>query len=577
MKSLHLFSRASLLWIVAVLFLSTGRPALSNVPTGGTGTPPDTTDPGDGGDDGEELIQRAEWFLDQRTYPLGYIPIDGTANATMQISFAGMQRMAAVAGIAAPAGQPTWGHPGTINSWILAGPQPINSGQTVPASNVTGRITSLAVDPTDPNHWYAGTAFGGVWETNTAGGSWSPKMDGVETLTIGALAIAASNPQVIYAGTGESVLSTSYPGRGVLRSADGGNTWTLKGETTFKGMSFSEIRVHPTDPQKLTVTTSFPPGGGRKAGAPGVQPYGVYRSSDGGDTWQKVLPVNPTYSLAASDLEMDPGNYNNQFAALSNQFGNLSGTPATDAASGVYRTLDGGGSWTKMSGPWDNTTNFPGGVGRIEMAMSPADPNVLYVSIQDRTEFVTNPPQPVTALNQNDGRMLGLWKTTNALTPNIGDITWNQVPTPSLNRLVDPGNGQPPVNTNFTPKNLWYSHQLSVDPNDSRILYFGEVNFWKYDGRPGANPAWTISMNPLQSFGPVHSDQHAMAWTQAGGTSRLIIGNDGGVWYTDDQIASWVNCNTNLNITQFYYGSIHPTNKNFAIAGAQDNGTSKHT
>ena len=387
MKSHHLVSRAFLLWITAGLLFGAARPAGADAPS--VVSRPltalaDGYDPAEQAD-GEELEMRAEWFLDQRFYPLGYIPVDATSNATQQISMAKKLRIAPLVG------QPTWGHPGTINGWIFAGPEPINSGQTVPASNVTGRITSLAVDPSSPNHWYAGTAFGGVWETTSAGASWSPKMDGVETLTIGALAIAPSSNQIIYAGTGESVLSTSYPGRGILRSADAGNTWTLVGESTFKGMSFSEIRVHPTDSQTLMATTTFSPGGGRSSGTPGVQPYGVYRSATGGDAWQKVLPTAASASAAASDLEVDPGNFNNQFAALSNSFGNLSGSPATDSVSGVYRTLNGGDSWAKVTGPWDNTTNFPGGIGRIEMAMSPADPNVLYVSIQDRMDVATVP------------------------------------------------------------------------------------------------------------------------------------------------------------------------------------------
>jgi hypothetical protein len=558
--------------LLAGTFLDLGCQTKADIPLGG-GNPADLIrdDGSDGGDDGGEVEQRADWFLNQRFFPLGYIPLDAITNANQQMAMAA--KAPALPGVP---GTPTWGHPGVINGWTFAGPEPINSGQTVPASNVTGRITSMVVDPGNANHWYVGTAFGGVWETTTAGNSWTPRMDGVQTLTIGALAIAPSNGQIIYAGTGESVTSTSYPGRGVLCSTDGGASWTLKGETTFTGMSFSEIRVHPTNPQMLTATTSYPPGGGRDSGAPSMNPYGVYRSSDGGDTWQKVLP-GPTNSVGASDLEMDPGNYSNQFAALSWKFGYTTGSPpTTDNFSGVYRTTDAGDNWTKLAGPWDNTTNFPGGIGRIETALCATDANVLYVSIQDRTDPTLKPPLPV-AVTQNDGGMLGMWKTTNALTANAADITWTQIPTPNLIRLVNSNNGGPPVPQTFTPKNLWYAHQLIVDPSDSRVLYFGEVNMWKYDGRPGASAVWTISMNPLQVFGPVHSDQQAMAWTQSGGTPRLIIGNDGGSWYTDDGMSSWVNCNSNLSITQFYYGSIDPTNKNIAIAGAQDNGTSRHT
>ena len=120
------------------------------------------------------------------------------------------------------------------------------TGNTRPMS---GRVGAVAVDPIDPSHWLIGAAQGGVWETRDAGATWSPMTDAQASLAMGAIAFAPSDPRTIYAGSGEAVFSAdAYAGRGLLKSTDGGVTWALLAASTFSGDTFSDIKVHPTNP-----------------------------------------------------------------------------------------------------------------------------------------------------------------------------------------------------------------------------------------------------------------------------------------------------------------------------------------
>jgi hypothetical protein len=160
--------------------------------------------------------------------------------------------------------------------------------------------------------------------------------------------------------------------------------------------------------------------------------------------------------------------------------------------------------------------------------LAPSNPNILFVSIQDS----------ITDSTGNPGGLLGIWRTPNAWAP---IPTWTQLPNPL-----------------GTADRLWYDHDLIVDPMNTNILYLGEVRLWKYNFS-----SW------LDITDNIHFDQQRLAW--AG--NRLLVCNDGGVWSTTDGAISWTNHSTNLDITQFYQGSLHPTNPNFGLGGAQDIGT----
>lgn len=484
-----------------------------------------------------KAFQRWWWEFAQRAYPLDDIPQNARLNAMQQIE-------------EFKAAQPPLDALVSGTTWVNIGPAPIAGGQigsTTGARLVSGRVTAIAVDPTNTSHWLIGAAQGGVWETTNAGTNWTPKTDAQVSLAMGAIAFAPSNASIVYAGTGEANFSgDSYAGAGLLKSVNGGATWQTLAAQTFAKVAFRDIKVHPTDPTIVLTATARGRAGRVPAFLPAVPPRGIFKSTDGGFTWSQKLDGE------ATDLEIDPTNFNNQYAGI--------GDPFPAAANGVYRSTNGGDTWTPISGPW---TSLPAGVGRVALALAPSDPNVLYVGIQDAFNSIGT-----------DGGLLGLWKTTNAFatTP-----TWTAIPTGP----TDDGTGVHgycgwDVAFNAARDQCWYNHELSVDPANANTLYAGGIPLWQCTSC-GASPTWTeVSKTASDPTNGIHVDQHALAW--AG--SRLIVGNDGGVWSTNDGGTSWADhqsVSSLLSITQFYDGSIHPTNPNFALGGSQDNGTEKWT
>jgi hypothetical protein len=454
-------------------------------------------------------FQRWYWAFQQRAYPVGAIPDGARQRALEQISQANT----------APA--PT--APLAVgDQWLSIGPAPIQGGETIPPTPVSGRVTAMAVDPSNPAHWLIGAAQGGDWETRDSGTTWTTKTDAQASLAMGAIAFAPSNPTTIYAGTGEANHSgDSYGGAGLLKSTDGGATWQLLAIETFAKNAFSGLQVHPTDPNTVLAATTYGTAGLGGINPPSPPPRGVFRSTDGGVTWTPVLTGE------ATDLKVTPSNFNTQYAGV----GSIFTAPSTN---GVYRSTDGGVTWVKLTGPWSPNALA---IGRITLALAPSNPNVLYVSIQQAFGSGLN--------NNNDGGLLGLWVTTNAT---AATPTW--IPITSAPQ--------------YCGTQCWYSQVLSVDPANQNILYAGGTPLWKFNGM-----TWT----DIASTRGVHVDQHALTWA----SSRLIVGNDGGIWSTTDGGTTYTNHNTTLAITQFFHGSVHRTNSQFALGGSQDNGTEKWT
>ena len=440
--------------------------------------------------------ERAEWAYRQRAYPAGRIPAGALLRA-WQASGTARVRPAALTG-SLPA-----------QRWVNIGPAPILSTPDDDDPDSVGRVTCLAVDPADSTHWLIGAAQGGVWETHDAGTTWAPRTDDQPSLAMGAITFAPSNPQIAYAGTGEMNGGDSYAGAGLLKSTDGGSTWQLLATATFAQISFSRLRVSPANPNVLLAATANDNNAfdGHSPLAP--PPTGVCKSVDGGVTWTLTLGGK------ATDLEVDPGNFNHFYAGL--------GDPAGDPTNGVYQSLDGGQTWTALNGPW---LAAAGGVGRVGLAVAPSNPNILYVSMQDSTSA--------------NGNLLGVWQTADAWDP---QPIWSQLPYPG------------------SPDGQWdYGQVILTDPSDPSTVYLGGIDLWQFDG---AN--WT-DLYPRKHF---HVDQHALAW--AGG--RLVVGDDGGVFSTPDGGVTWRNHNTaTLAITQFYAGSVHPRNPAFALGDSQDQG-----
>jgi len=479
-------------------------------------------------DRNQTLLQRSEWLYQQRAFPFGEIPAGARERALRQIKESKDKRRLLAA---APAAQLS----DLGERWVSIGPAPIRDGQVSPPQPVSGRVADIAVDPLNTNHWLIGAAQGGIWETSNAGAHWRPLTDDQPSLAMGTITYAPGHPNIVYAGTGEAAFSgDSYGGSGILKSEDGGQSWYRLGADVFTRASFSSIRVDPDDANRLVVATAFGRVG-RSGYIPSSPPTGFLTSDDGGTNWTLRFPGH------ASDLEVDPGDFTQQYGALGSTRGTIT-NGVLQSTNGVYRSFDAGQTWSRVDGPWESLSNR---IGRVEMALAPSDPNVLNVSVT--LGFVYQGFTPTSG-----GNLVGIWRTTNAWDPSP---IWVALPNPST----------------ADDDQLWYHHQLSVHPTNANSLYLGEEALQRYDGVSWTMLGGDYDENTRGRF--IHPDQHAIAW--AG--SRLLVGNDGGVWSSMNDGVTWTNHNTDLALSQFFHGSLHPSNPNFALAGTQDNGTEQWT
>jgi photosystem II stability/assembly factor-like uncharacterized protein len=423
------------------------------------------------------------------------------------------------------------------SGWVQLGPEPITNGEPGPGfvnpANDSGRITGIAADPTQANTIYIAAASGGVWKTTDGGTTWTPLTDGQATTVMGAIAVAPSNPSIIYAGTGEASFSLdSLPGRGVLKSTDGGTTWTLEGNSVFNRMCISKIVVDPSDPNTVYVATTI-------AGINGVYNLGgggVWKSTDGGTTWTNTLATvegGSTDFGSVTDLVMNPSNHQILFAAVGDIYG--------DAINGVYKSTNAGGSWTELSGPATGSN-----VGRIALAISHSG-STLYVA------------ETGSSFTSQSGQLTGFYRSTN------GGSSFTSV------------SGVP----NFAGEQGWYDLVMAVDPNNSQRVYAAgapdyNVNDFHHiiiRSSNGGN-SWTSLVADSSSNGP-HTDHHALAFDANG---NLLDGNDGGIWKatTPSGTFTWNDLNGNLGLTQVEGVGVDPNNANTVIIGTQDNGTDQY-
>lgn len=382
----------------------------------------------------------------------------------------------------------------------------------------------LAADPTNANVLYAGFGGGGLWKTTNGGASWTPLTDQQASLDIGAVALAPSNPSVVYAGTG----SFGY-GRGLLKSTDGGATWTLiqgnAGVNEFDKHAFSRIVVDPSDPN--TVYAAIKGGGG--FGAFGSN-QGIWKSTDGGQSW-----TNTTASISDSsdytELRMDPANHLKLFAAIGGD---------NDSKDGVYVTTNGGTTWSPAG-------NFPMGTSQneayITLAIAPSNDQEILAAI-------TNPSTQglLEMLESTDGG--STWKAL-ANVPNYQGFQGD-----------------------------WDS-TLAIDPSNPGIIYAGGEGAFPSGGNGfiqsvDGGSTWTDIQRGADGQ-PIHADNHATIFDADG---RLVDGNDGGVWRLDNATPGqihWTDLNTNLSTIEFYGTALDPQNSNIAYGGSQDNGCMMYT
>lgn len=395
--------------------------------------------------------------------------------------------------------------------WEELGPAPIIDGA------FTGRVSAVVCSPTNPNKYFVAGADGGVWRTSDGGSTWTPLTDGLPTTAMGALAMDPTNENVIYAGTGEANFANhSRYGLGLYKTSDGARTWAHLAEATFAGRCFSRIAVDPSDSQvvyaSITHAGGFPAMAAARGHPQAAGPLGVFKSTDGGVSWTHL--TNGLPGISATDLAVDPSNSQVVYAAIGHIFG--------DASNGIYRSTNAGASWTRLLGGLP--TN---GVGRISLAISPSTPTVLYT-------IYTNDASPT----GNNASTMNVYKTTN------GGTSWV---------AQNPGN--------FQSSYGWYLSTAIVHPTDDNTVFVGGLSLLRSTNGGGS---WS-------TVTPPHVDMHALAWDADG---RLVVGDDGGVHRSSNLGSSWTSHNDGLGCIQFYAGlSLSPADPAYVYGGSQDNGT----
>ena len=432
----------------------------------------------------EEEKKPNDWFFMQRAYPLGDITADQYLRSLRQA-----QHMRAAAG---DKGQVVWSQ---------AGP-----------TNVPGRITDLAVHPDHPNTIYAGAACGGVFKSTDDGNSWTPIFDEQGAPSIGALAIHPKDPNILYVGTGEANGSgDSYPGTGIYKSTDGGGTWIHLG--LEQSYHIGRIAIHPLHPETVYVAAC-----GKLFGTNPER--GVYRSTDGGATWEQKLFI--TDSTAAIDVAVDPTDPQVVYAAMWERLRDPGRRRVGGPTSGIHKSTDGGDTWHQLTGglPAPGDT-----VGRIGLSVCASSPNVIYAMYCD-----------------DPGDFMGLYKSTD-----FGQI-WVRTNDSALLGILG-GFG-------------WYFGNVRVDPMDPDLVY--ALGVYLHRSTDGGD-SWTLASQY------VHVDHHAM-FISPPDPDRICLGCDGGVYNSYDGGTHWALC-TSQPSTQFYAVTVDHLHPERLYGGTQDNGT----
>ncbi|MEM7415736.1 MAG: hypothetical protein AAF389_09595 [Gemmatimonadota bacterium] len=375
-------------------------------------------------------------------------------------------------------------------------------------AGMSGRVSDVDVVLSDRSIIYVGASTGGVFKSVDGGLTWDPIFDDEEAIGIGSVAVFQPNPDIVWVGTGEgNPRNSAGVGKGLYKSIDGGETWALMGFEASERIH--RVVTHPTDPNTVYVGSMGP------AWSDGTE-RGVFRTRDGGETWEHVLWENERTGIA--DLVMDPANPDKLFAAMwefrRDPWFLTSGGPG----SGLFVTRDGGDNWTRLTAA-DGMP--PGDLGRIGVAVAASDPNVVYALVEaERSELIRS---------EDGGRS---WTT-------ISDA---------------PG---------IAPRPFYYA-DLRVDPlNENRVYSLhSAIQVSEDQGR-----SWrTVVPSAI-----IHGDIHEL-WIDPDDSRRMILGEDGGIAFTYDRGDRW-RFVENLPLAQFYHIDLDDAVPFNVYGGLQDNGS----
>ena len=379
--------------------------------------------------------------------------------------------------------------------------------RSIGPAGMSGRVVAIDAVHSQPNIIYVGTASGGLWKSESGGINWEPIFDKEVVASVGAIAITQSNPSVVWAGTGEGNPRNSLNGGyGIYKSLDAGKSWTLMG--LEKTRHIHRIIIHPNNPDVVWVAAIGSPWGAHPE-------RGVFKTTDGGKTWKKVLFTNELSGCA--ELVIDPSNPNKLMAAMWEHKRWPWFFKSGGEGSGLYVTHDGGETWVKRT----DKDGLPSGeLGRIGLAIARNKPNVVYALVESKKN----------ALYRSDD----------------GGFKWTMV-----NDKDDIGNRP------------FYYHEIYVDPKNENRVYsiFTYVNVSEDGGK---------SFKQLVGWN-VHLDHHAW-WIHPEDPNYIIDGNDGGMAISRDMGKSWQFVE-NLPLGQFYHINVDNDYPYNVYGGLQDNGT----
>ncbi len=373
---------------------------------------------------------------------------------------------------------------------------------------MSGRIADIVTAPDDPGTWYVAVGSGGIWKTENAGTTWRSIFEGQGSYSIGCLAIDPSNPRTIWVGTGENVSGRHVGyGDGVYRSRDGGQTWEHRGLAASEHIG--RIVVHPDDPDVVFVAAQGPlwSAGGER---------GVFVTRDGGDTWEKVLGGGEY--TGAGEVHMDPRDPDVLYATTWQRFRDVALLVDGGPETGIHKSTDGGRTWRRLE------TGLPGeDMGKIGLAISPQNPDVVYAAIE---------------LGRRKG---GFWRSDD------GGESWQK-----RSDKVARGTGP------------HYYQEIFASPHAFDRVYFMDVQM-------------AVTHDGGATFAPVgeehkHVDNHALAFSPDD-PDYLLAGCDGGLYESWDLGRNWKFA-ANLPVTQFYKLAVDDDEPFYhVIGGTQDNNT----
>jgi photosystem II stability/assembly factor-like uncharacterized protein len=467
------------------------------------------------GESGEDVERRQEWFMFQRSFPFVAPPAEGRRRAWETRPRGGKgdggdtQLMA---------GTPAW--------------QPIGPAPTTPAfpgnwGLTSGRINSIAVSPANPQLVLVGASTGGIWRSPDGGANFAPVSDTQVDLAVGSIAFSRSNPAVVYAGMGD--LYNGYLGTGVLKSTDGGQTWTRVSNSSLPAPgTTAKIEVDPTNPNRVYLVQYVQYDGNTQ----NLQfASGVFISTDGGISWTR------TFAGLVRDLAIKPNEPNTLYIGARRVDAPSTGQP------GLFKSIDGGNNWTQVYtstfGPYSNNVRID-----LRIGVTPAAPDMVYIF----TGETLSPSAAELRLEVS----------------NDAGQTW------TLRSTTGVDSGQ-----------FGYNAYLVIDPANPNTLYVGTRDVYK---SINGGQSWTSLTNNFvynsssNSFGynpfvsRSHPDQHSFAFA-SNDPNTIYIGNDGGISKSTDGGVSFQSLNATLALTQFIGLVMHPTDATRSYGGAQDNGT----